>query len=199
MGGDLTSGGSKVGLSYVWRWVGGVKGSYYSYTYSKIREKNMSVQFKPEVVGPVISYSVSLWCAEKVADFDGNLKKVEAFLIKHNSKCAQCKAHDGGFYLPRYEWREVSVSNTNAMDILRVLGYESSTQDGIYGAEDAEAFLLKTAKAIESDLDKATRATVVSERVVSFGTDAGYLKRKLSDLAGIAAWANLHNTKVVWG
>jgi len=159
----------------------------------------MSVQFKPEEVGPVIGYSVTLWCAEKVSDFEPDKEKLDAFLLEHNEKCAECQMYNGGFAVEKYEWRDVSMSNTNAMDILKVLGFNVLPEGGISGSEDAEAFLLRAAKAIESDLDKAVRPTVASERVISFGTDAGYLKRKLSDLAGIAAWANLHNTKVTWG
>ena len=166
---------------------------------SKKREILMSVSFTPEKSGPVLGYSVSLWCADKVSDFGPDKALVENFLSKHNSICQECQEYNGGFSTEIFEWAPVSLSNGNAVDILTVLGFEVYPDKGIFGAEEAGYFLKRTISALEGDLDRAAKATVVGGRVLSFGSDKEYLKRRIGALAGIATWARLNNTKVVWG
>ena len=97
--------------------------------------------------------------------------------------------------------RSVNVSNTNARDILEVLGYE---QDELCGSATSDDFMGRILIALAVAPESAERVTEVSHSnyggtIVSCGREAGYVQKRLNDLLTVVTDAVDSGMDIHWG
>lgn len=124
----------------------------------------------------------------------------------HMAECEECR-HYGCYTSTRVvglEVPEVNMSNTNAMDLLRVLDLPATFEDGLCGGATAEDFMgrVLVALAVEPEDTGVRSLETRGERgatMIDCGRPAGYVQDRLAGLRDVAAFAVEHGLEVTWG
>ncbi|MFL0579549.1 hypothetical protein [Dietzia sp. 179-F 9C3 NHS] len=102
------------------------------------------------------------------------------------------------------EGPEVNVANTNARELLALLGYaEDGVVHDLYGSEDADAFLGRVLTAVAlSPVDEGVPATVNASAggvtIIDCGRAPGYVQARLAALEELARWCRDRQRRVCW-
>lgn len=171
----------------------------------------MSVTFAVESNTEISSYILSCGCANASSVTFNSDNEVEEFLGKWRDEPFHfdgCEDELCLFYIPSITYidgtenmRSVNVSNTNARDILEVLGYE---QDELCGSATSDDFMGRILIALAIAPESAERVTEVSRSnygstIINCGRDAGYIQDRLTDLLDVVSDASNAGMGIYWG
>ncbi|MFM7088273.1 MAG: hypothetical protein ACKOW9_01940 [Candidatus Paceibacterota bacterium] len=154
----------------------------------------MSVTFEPADTGRLQYNKVGFWCDKEEEMLEPGESHLKELLRLH--ECQECQAYGGPLVIPVYEAPYLNMANTNAYEIIQLLGYQPVEFVGSTSADDLLGRVL-TALAIEPE-DEG-RPTLREGNFIFCGTEPGYKQRQLTKLRDIAEWAKLRNTPINWG
>lgn len=188
----------------------------------------MSVTFHP-TLGPIDHFIVEcLNCNVTHDEQFASYEDASAFILairEGNATVTGCKAEDyycedAAFTQSREaigQLPEVNVANSNAKDILDVLGvnyrYDTTPEErerdlfGIAGCDltgslDAQDFMGRVLTALAVAPESAevlSHAAVGAPNVIHGGREAGYVQRILRELHEVAQFAIDHDRQITWG
>lgn len=120
----------------------------------------------------------------------------------HAARCAECAAYDGPIVDDVLPFDEVNLANSNAAEVLGLLGYDG--EELYIGSADGED-LLGRLLLLEALLDESPakpyqeRREVGRATLIDVGRRAGYVNERIAQLADLASWAAANDRKVIWG
>ena len=155
----------------------------------------MSVTFAPAVTNAVATYSFA--CPTCGADVsDTHYWTVSEAFDLHFTSC-EGNPHLRETYEDPDNGVKVNFSNTNVLDIYRLLGLEP-TED-LCGSMPAADFIARIQIAQALNIESGARSTVVVGNAVYCGRSEDYYERALSNLLDVAEAARRLNVDVFWG
>lgn len=172
----------------------------------------MSITFNVNRPRTQIGHAVGCYAYGSEANWRGPVaENVEEAVLDHDLSHIgndECDTPDANIHCyPVYDTdgdMNVHMSNTNAIRVLELLGYNSENSDMYTGSCDAEDFAGRVMLALAltpEDAGVPATTTVLSNgpTVIDGGRSAGYLQHRLEQLSELAALARTHNAPISWG
>lgn len=152
----------------------------------------MSITFSTQPEAPKTDYTVKFWCDKE--EFISKSSE-EALNVKSSHQCNECSAYGGPITDYLKVVNDIQMSNTNAMDLLSLLGIN----DSYCGEESSEQFLGRVILAKELIPAELSKPTEKFGNTIFVGREPGYFHNKLENLSILANWAYKNNATINWG
>ncbi len=101
--------------------------------------------------------------------------------------------------VPASPFTELNMANSNAADLLELLGKDTEYLCGEWEAKDIDAVYVKTMILLNKRPDVYMRDTVVEDNFISCGRDMSYVTRRLTDMLELLKVAREHGFCVCFG
>jgi hypothetical protein len=167
-----------------------------------VKELSMSVSFYPSSDNTV-AHVINCICRETnlgvvYPDYESAWDAKKNSDLKPNCGDIYC---DYLYVKPQVEEPEVQMSNSNAVDLLDVLGLieeGADFSDYCVGSMPAQDFLGRVLVAKAVAPESAERLPESQGNIHYGGREAGYVQAKLERMQEMAEWAIANQRKVIW-
>ena len=159
----------------------------------------MSVTFSPRQSGREITHVMKFWCDTPQRVVTADPLTTKAALTAHDFTCVECISYSGSFYEPTFVVDSINLSNSNAVDLLDVLGLSTSFEDGLFGQIQADDLLGRVLIALSIAPQDLGYESAKVGNVIYSGRSENYIQTRLIQLEAIATFAKSTGCDVIWG
>jgi hypothetical protein len=154
----------------------------------------MSITFSSDPLPPVVSTWLLCWEDTKLRIASTEVES-KSDALAHAALCSECNSYGGPVIEHDRVVNEVNMSNTNAFELLDVLGLSSES----FGSLQASDFLGRILLAVAVAPTDPGRPTITEGSVTYCGRNPGYVQKRLAQMRDLAQWCATNNARVTWG